>query len=211
MKKIWRNWSPLHSSRSELDQQHLPKYQEVIVPRNRNVSTRTASLMRNCLEGSAGCVATGVKLSNIAICRRGEAATLALKYLLTRGTDVSKVLNPVKYSMFSSSSGVASTVSRAGKSTASKLPPIQSDIRPGNGRETVLLRCGVHQLGNFWACVLLHVGSLCCAICVSARHGLRLDGAISRLRGRPGSALAALLGCTFGRHLVGLSSIEYGV
>ena len=60
------------------------------------MSSISASLMRKCLEGSAGSVTTGVKLSNIALCRRGEAATLALKCLLTRTIDKSRVLNPVK-------------------------------------------------------------------------------------------------------------------
>ena len=80
--------------------------------------------MRKCFDGSEGSLAsaaTDLKLSNIALCRRGEAATLALKCLLTRRTEQSKVLNPVKRSMFSSSSGISNTASRAGTSTASKL------------------------------------------------------------------------------------------
>jgi hypothetical protein len=119
--KILRKCSPLQVCNCELDQQHLPKYQEVIVPGNWNVSTCSASLMRKCLEGSASFAATGVKLANMALCRRGEAATLALKCLLTRETEQSRVLNPVKYSMFSRSSGISNTVSRAGTSAASKL------------------------------------------------------------------------------------------
>ena len=79
--------------------------------------------MRKCLEGSAGFATTGVKLANMALCRRGEAATLALKCFLTLVTEQSKVLNPVKYRMFSSNSGISNTVSRAGTSTASKLLP----------------------------------------------------------------------------------------
>lgn len=73
-----------------------------------------------------------------------------------------------------------------------------------------LLWCGIHQQGKFWAYVLLRVGLFCCGPCLSARHSLRLYTAADSLLLGSGGALAAFLGCTYGWHLMMLSSVDCG-